>query len=211
MRLPLRFGLRITTSAVCIRLCGSHQRWKRESATTFGAWKNLLDYFRGDVGLACKRRRQILPAQLQLQSNQESRIPSNVLVNKTWARAALAMNALGALLFFYSFQATSSRFRLLSTPDHRYALCVDKTALIKSLPDGGMSLGPSQECPDWEHSKPAAVVNIEKPFLVTVGFVLTFLGFAIQFFSFPSSKTEKELRAEIRRLGIESKSMKDSN
>lgn len=66
-------------------------------------------------------------------------------------------------------------------------------------------------CPDWAEARPAAVVNIERPWLATLGFILSFLGFAIQFASVPSPKTERELRSEIKRLRAEAKKNHISN
>jgi hypothetical protein len=134
-----------------------------------------------------------------------------VLANKTLVRVALAMNALGAILLFYSFQATSSNIRLVTVQDQsvlggieKSALCVYGMSMMTVVKGGMWSIG-GGPCPDWEHSKAAAVVNIENPAFVTLGFILTFLGFSIQFFSFPSAKTERDLRAEIKRLRLETK------
>ena len=43
---------------------------------------------------------------------------------------------------------------------------------------GGMVGG--GECPDWRNAKPAAVVNMEHPWLVKFGFLLIGLGFFMQ-------------------------------
>ena len=63
----------------------------------------------------------------------------------------------------------------------------------------GLILGASR-CPDWQNARPAAVVNIENPFLVTLGFILLLLGFAIQYFSIPNSETVEQLRKELKLL-----------
>jgi len=101
---------------------------------------------------------------------------------KTLALLALTLNVAGALALFYAFQATSSDIKLLSQTDGTRYLCFGNTSLmIKPNANGGLSMGP-RECPDLAKARPAALVNIEKPWLITVGLLLTVLGFAIQFF-----------------------------
>jgi hypothetical protein len=110
----------------------------------------------------------------------------------------LALNLAGSVLLFLSFQATSSNVKIVTTKDGRTALCVDGRGLIESGARGfgvGMS-----KCPDWENAKPAAVVNIEYPFMVTLGFSLTLAGFLIQYLSVPDPRTIDALRAEITTL-----------
>lgn len=133
-----------------------------------------------------------------------------MFASKTWARIALALNVFGTVLLFYSFQATSSDMRIVTTRKGETALCVNNATVISSGPSEQkgttrFSIGKAT-CPQWEDTKPAAVVNVEHPRLVTLGFSLTFVGFVIQFFSVPSLKTEKELRAEIRRVKLDAKS-----
>lgn len=115
-----------------------------------------------------------------------------------WARIALLLNLAGTTLLFLSFQATSSDFRLVSTSDGRYALCVDRTALIIKEPKG-FGIGYTV-CPDWEHSKPAAVVNVEHPSFVTLGFIASILGFLLQLMTIPRRKTLAEVNEELRTL-----------
>src|ERR1700691_5183089 len=100
-------------------------------------------------------------------------------------RISLLLNLLGTALLFLSFQATSSNFRLITTSDGRSALCVDQRAMLIALPNGGFQMG-IQKCPEWENARPAAVVNIERPSFVTLGFICTTLGFLLQFLSVPS-------------------------
>ena len=125
-----------------------------------------------------------------------------MFATRGWMRFALILNLAGSLLFFFSFQATSSNFRLLTTSDGRNALCVDDRALIvtdaskDSNGDFGFVLG-MRRCPDWENAKPAAVVHIEKPYFVTLGFVLLTIGFLLQLLSIPNPKTASQISQEI--------------
>ena len=112
-------------------------------------------------------------------------------------RLALILNLAGTVTLFLSFQATSSNFRLITTKDGKSALCVDQRAMVVALPGGAWTIG-SQQCPDWENARPAAVVNIEKPGFVTLGFILTTLGFLFQFLSFPSPKSSAQMRKELK-------------
>jgi hypothetical protein len=100
-----------------------------------------------------------------------------VFSSKTWARIGLALNVLGAICLFYAFQATSSEFRLITKSDGEAAIC-----------------------PSWMDGKPAAVVNIEHPALITFGFIATFFGFVIQFFTIPSDPAADEIARELRIL-----------
>ena len=114
------------------------------------------------------------------------------------------MNVIGAGILFFSFQATSSNFRLITTPDGRSALCVDKRALIIAEPSGGFRIG-APDCPDWEHARPAAVVNFEHPSFVTIGLLLVVLGFVVQFLSIPGPKTIAEIRADLKAARLRKK------
>jgi hypothetical protein len=53
-------------------------------------------------------------------------------------------------------------------------------------------------CPDWEHARAAAVVNIDHPTLEGLGFVLLRAGFLIQLLAIPSPRTIVLLREEMR-------------
>jgi hypothetical protein len=134
--------------------------------------------------------------------------------NPKWQRFALLLNLAGTALLFYSFQATSSDFRLVTarTPKGvfsqeefvRYALCVNNFALIETDSANGVRIG-RRGCPDWEHSRPAAVVNIEHPFFVGMGFVTLMAGFLIQYLSVPQPKTIADLRRELKLLKAKEK------
>ncbi|MDQ2947815.1 MAG: hypothetical protein M3Y27_18090 [Acidobacteriota bacterium] len=108
-----------------------------------------------------------------------------MFATRGWQKLALAMNLSGTILLFFSFQATSSNVKIVTTEDGaRTALCVEGRGLIVSEPGGGFGFGTSK-CPEWERARPAAVVNIEKPFLVTIGFILIAVGFFVQYLSAP--------------------------
>jgi len=112
-----------------------------------------------------------------------------LFASRVWQRIALFSNLLGAVLLFLSFQATSSNIRMLTTSDGRTAMCVQNRGTLITFPDGKIVIGESK-CPDWEHSRPAAVVSIEHPLFVTIGFVLTALGFLLQFLAIPRDRPE---------------------
>jgi hypothetical protein len=122
-----------------------------------------------------------------------------VFASRTWARIGLALNVLGAICLFYAFQATSSEFRLITKADGEAAICVQGHTVMMRHSNGGWSLG-SERCPSWMDGKPAAVVNIEHPSLITIGFIATFFGFAIQFFTIPSDPTADQIARELRIL-----------
>lgn len=100
-------------------------------------------------------------------------------------------------MLFLSFQATSSDFKLVTTSSGDSALCVNGRAMIVARSNGGWLIG-SRTCPDFEKAKPAAVVNSEHPVLITFGFLLSTLGFLLQYLSFPSPKTAAEMRQELK-------------
>ena len=104
--------------------------------------------------------------------------------SRKWTKVALVMNVAGTFLLFYSFQATSSDFRLVTAKSYsvvageikQYALCVNNYTLLETDSRHGIMVG-SANCPDWQHARPAAVVNIEHPSFLTIGFSLLFFGF----------------------------------
>ena len=120
--------------------------------------------------------------------------------SRGWMRFALVLNLLGTGLLFFSFQATSSNVRIIRTKQGQTALCVDKTAiLVVDREHSGLTLG-MPPCPEWENARPTAVVNIEKPWLVTIGFLVLSFGFLLQFLSIPSPKTMAQMRTELREI-----------
>src|SRR2546425_71452 len=83
------------------------------------------------------------------------------------------IHLMGAVLLFLAFQATSSDVKIITTSDGGAALCAYGRALIVQLPGGGIAGGLTQ-CPNWGNdARAVAVVNIEHPIFVTVGFILT--------------------------------------
>jgi hypothetical protein len=131
-----------------------------------------------------------------------------VFSSPNWMRFALILNLLGTVALFYSFQATSSNFRLVTVKkssvlggNEQSALCIYRRAMLTALPDGTFLLG--GYCPDWEDAKAAAVVNIEHPIFESIGWVLLSLGFFLQLFAIPQPKTNAQIRQELKRLKSE--------
>jgi hypothetical protein len=131
-----------------------------------------------------------------------------VFASRAWQRIALALNVIGAGILFFSFQATSSDFRLITTKVGDSALCVKGMTLQIVRHNGTWQMG-GMNCPDWENAKPAAVVNFEHPSFVTVGMLLLTLGFVIQFMSVPNPKTIAQLRADLKDAKRTQKNMAD--
>lgn len=120
-----------------------------------------------------------------------------MFATRGWQRIALFCNLLGTVVLFLSFQATSSDLKLVTTSNGSVALCVNKQEILQSVPGtSGFAFG--GECPEWEHAKAAAVVTIERPFLITIGFVLVSLGFLLQYLSLPTAKTIAQIRSDLK-------------
>lgn len=126
-----------------------------------------------------------------------------MFATRKWQQAALLLNLVGTVLLFYSFQATSSDFRLVtarskSDPNGKaYALCVRDYALIVTDAKNGIILG-TKGCPNLPDSRSVAVVNIEHPFFEGLGFMLLVFGFALQFFSIPQPQTVADFRRQLK-------------
>lgn len=115
------------------------------------------------------------------------------------------MNLVGALLLFYSFQATSSSFRLIKRPANsvvgsspEYDMCVGDYTLLSTQGDD-VTLG-QHGCPTTADDRRAAVVNTEHPLFVTIGFLFLVGGFIVEFFAVPEPRTIAQLRQEIKLL-----------
>ncbi len=118
-----------------------------------------------------------------------------MFASRGWMRFALLLNLLGSALLFLSFQATSSKVKIVTTSDGRTAMCMDHTALFVAQ-GSGFIIGTG--CPEMENSRPVAVVTIERPFLVTLGFTLITLGFLLQYLAVPTPKTTAQIRRELK-------------
>ena len=150
---------------------------------------------------------------------------TTMLANPIWQRTALLLNLLGTIVLFFSFQATSSDFMLVTAPnagENRrflipdnmppelkknqlplsksiYALCINGNALFTTDAAGTVIWGAGR-CPALTYAKPAAVVNTEHPRFEGFGFALVILGFGIQFLAIPKPETTAHLRAELKKL-----------
>lgn len=119
-----------------------------------------------------------------------------MFASRGWMRFALILNLAGTALLFFSFQATSSNVRIVVAPDKSTTLCIDDVLLAGVLSDGRWEIG--GKCQNVPNSRAIAVVNIEHPILVTIGFLTLVLGFVLQLFSIPSSKTVSQMRRELK-------------
>lgn len=124
-----------------------------------------------------------------------------MFASRGWMRFALLLNLFGTGMLFFSFQATSSNVRIIRSPDGVTAFCVGDFALVGGSADAssgrrGISMGFT--CPDVKDSRAIAVVNIEHPILVTIGFLVLVLGFLLQFLSIPGTKTIVQMRKELK-------------
>jgi hypothetical protein len=138
-----------------------------------------------------------------------------VFSTRKWQQRALLLNLVGTALLFFSFQATSSDFRLVTAKSDsalagqqvRYALCVNNYTLIETDAKGRTGLG-EYGCPSWADAKPAAVVNIEHPKFVGLGFLILVAGFLLQLLAVPEPRTIEALRQEMRVLKEQRKQVK---
>lgn len=118
-----------------------------------------------------------------------------MFASRGWMRFALLLNLVGTVMLFLSFQATSSKIKIISTPDGNTALCVSGWAIFVANEKYATFSSP---CPEWQNARSVAVVNIEKPILVTVGFSILTMGFLLQFLSIPSPKTVAQMRKDLK-------------
>ena len=167
----------------------------------------IKDVLRDGVVFAGKLRSRLPQSQAQQQSNPKSQGAASVFGSQKWTRIALVLNVCGAILLFYSFQATSSSFRLIrrtgnSALTHdisEYSICVEDYTLLSTDARRGIFMGHSG-CPTAQDDRRAAVVNTEHPTFVTIGFLSIVAGFIIQFFAVPEPRTIAQLRQEIKLL-----------
>jgi hypothetical protein len=127
-----------------------------------------------------------------------------------WARIALLLNLAGTILLALSFQATSSDFRLVTALGYdlngkvatgvtAYALCVNDYTLLVTDSARGVGIG-HKGCPNWESSRPSAVVTSEHPLFLYLGLGCSAIGFFMQLLIIPRRKTLAEINEQIRIL-----------
>lgn len=130
----------------------------------------------------------------------------DVFSSPAWVRTAMLFNLGGALLLLFSYQATSSDVKISKYPDGTTVFCVGDKLLMTSLDTGEVALGGKSGCQDRNNAlaHPISVVNVDKPYFVTVGLIATSIGFFLQFLSsFP--KTTPQLREELRQSKLRDK------
>jgi hypothetical protein len=142
------------------------------------------------AGRALRRFRQWLSHSL---SSRMRRRLLAALSAPNFARFALAANLVGSILLFYSFQATSSDFKLttqdLAQSEQKYAICAGDLVLASADTRHNTNFGTGENCP--EKAKSAAIVNTEHPAFITAGFILLVFGFVLQYLAIPSSKQRR--------------------
>ena len=120
--------------------------------------------------------------------------------SRGWQRFALSLNVVGTVMLFWSFQATSSNVRIVRTKDGALtALCVENQALVVGG-GKGTGVGIGWPCPVVANGRAIAIVNIEKPLLVGIGFMLILVGFALQIISVPDVETIDDMRRQLKAL-----------
>jgi hypothetical protein len=98
------------------------------------------------------------------------------------AQWSAALNFVGALLVFLSFQATSSDFFLTHLGGGEHALCVGKEALV-IWGVNRMQIGIPNGCAGASETPKVAIVALESPTLEKFGWGMLLLGFFLQTFS----------------------------
>jgi hypothetical protein len=132
-----------------------------------------------------------------------------VFASRGWMRFALICNLLGTVLLFLSFQATSSNITIVRDKTGSTYLCIGQVALFATEPMGGFVVGTG--CPQSGTGRPISVVNVELPFLVTLGFIFASLGFLLQLLSLPNPKTISQMRADIKAAKMEQRLKDEQN
>jgi hypothetical protein len=134
-----------------------------------------------------------------------------VFATRGWARFALLCNLTGAVLLFLSFQATSSSVKILSSNrsgDLSIAVCINGRAIMGSFPDGRWFMGAGACSDNPALARSVAVVSVERPAFVTIGFILTTIGFLLQYLAVPSPKTIAQMRADIKTTKLKERKIK---
>ena len=123
------------------------------------------------------------------------------------ARWSAVLNLAGTLLVFLSFQAHSSDFFLTNLKDGSKALCVGNNALIVwGAGLGHVGWGQPNGCIDVADTPKVAIVTVESPAFLTMGWAFLLLGFLLQLVSIEPPKSEPR-----QSFGPRQRSPKDSN
>ena len=104
--------------------------------------------------------------------------------------SALFLNILGTLGILWSFEPTSSDFRLISADGvtaraqpypgaKAYAVCADQQELASVDTTQNVSVG-TGDCRLWDRGHPVAIVLSDEPKLLRSGLALLGLGFFLQ-------------------------------
>jgi hypothetical protein len=119
-----------------------------------------------------------------------------------WASLSLLLNALGFVLLFVAFQASSSDLKIVRKDD-TFALCFSGTALFQAS-GNGRYFGMAKEYSSCSDGKPTAIVNSDFPWLGKIGFLFILVSFWAQLKSIDRTEatlTSSQLRA-LRNLGL---------
>lgn len=102
-----------------------------------------------------------------------------MFTTRGWMSLALVANLFGTVLLFFSFQAISSSAQMIPAENGQVTVCLNHKVLFTTLGDNRFFL-PGGPCPVSSDVHALAIVVIEKPYLVTVGFLLILAGFSLQ-------------------------------
>jgi hypothetical protein len=80
---------------------------------------------------------------------------------------------------------------------------MNDTAVVTGM--RGMMMIGAGTCTPSKDSKPIALVTVERPILIYLGFTILLSGFLIQLLSIPSPKSLAQMRAEIKAIEREQK------
>ena len=99
--------------------------------------------------------------------------------SRSWARLSIALNLLGFLFLYYSFQAASTKIEVVRDTTTT-ALCADGRAMVALGKDGSAVIASPDTYKPCSNGKPAAIVNTDLPVLGKIGFACIILGLIAQ-------------------------------